>query len=130
LKDTVNRFDAVPQQILESDYERKTEVACARFIYNLEQVYGATVFLQRLCLDVARTINRKVTIAPSFHVVGGDGGLKVPLGFHFDSSRGREPQSAYSISASNMQASRTKIFAKFSLQPMQSDLCIHETDAA
>ena len=53
LKDTVNRFDPVPQQILESDYERKTEVARARFIYDLEQVDGTTVFLQRLCLDVA-----------------------------------------------------------------------------
>ncbi len=53
LKDTVNRFDPVPQQILESDYERKTEVARARFIYNLEQVDGTAVFLQRLCLDVA-----------------------------------------------------------------------------
>jgi hypothetical protein len=53
LKDTVNRFDPVPQQILESDYERKTEVARARFIYHLEQVYGTAVFLRRLCLDVA-----------------------------------------------------------------------------
>ena len=53
LEDTVNRFDPVPQQILESDYERKTKVARARFIYNLEQIDGTAVILQRLCLDVA-----------------------------------------------------------------------------
>src|SRR4029453_4591638 len=111
LKDPVNRFDPVPEQILESDYERKTEVTRARFIHDLEKVDGTAVILQRLRLDVARTIDRKVTIAPSLHVVGGDGGLKVPLGFHFDSSLGREPQSAYSMSASNMQVSRAKIFA-------------------
>src|SRR5882724_3720954 len=45
LKDTVNRFDPVSQQILESDYERKTEVARARFIDNLEQIDGTAVFL-------------------------------------------------------------------------------------
>ena len=37
LKGTINRFDAVPQQILKSDYERKPKVSRARFINNLEE---------------------------------------------------------------------------------------------
>src|SRR5206468_743891 len=53
--------------------------------------------------DVARAVDRKITLTPSLHVVRGDGGLKVPVGFHFASWRGRKPQSAFSISTPNMQ---------------------------
>src|SRR5437870_10376492 len=44
-KDTINRFDAVPQQILKSDYERKPKVSRARFINNLEEDDRTAVFL-------------------------------------------------------------------------------------
>src|SRR5216683_5420023 len=37
LKGTINRFDAVPQQVRKSDYERKPKVSRARFINNLEE---------------------------------------------------------------------------------------------
>src|SRR5439155_21187160 len=39
--------------------------------------------------NVARAVNCKITVAPSFHIVRGYGGLNVPLGFHFDSLCGR-----------------------------------------
>jgi hypothetical protein len=45
LKDTVDGFDPMPEQILESNQERKTEVTRARFIHNLEQVYETAVIL-------------------------------------------------------------------------------------
>ena len=47
LKRAVDRFDAVPQQILKADHQRKTEAARARFVYDFEHVDGAAVFLQR-----------------------------------------------------------------------------------
>jgi hypothetical protein len=95
----------VSQQILKPDYQWKPKAARARFVNNFEKINAAAIFLQRLRFDVAQTVDGKVTVAPSFHVVGGDGGLNVPLGFHFDSSCGGKPQSAHSISSSNMQVS-------------------------
>src|SRR5207248_6016340 len=103
LKGAINRFDAVPEQILKPDYQRKTESTVARFVYDLEKVDATAVFLEWTRLDVPCGINCKVTAAPSLHIVSGDSGLNVPLGFHFNSSCGRKPQSAHSIRASNMQ---------------------------
>ena len=119
LKGAINRFNPVSQQILKPDYQWKPKASLARFVNNFEKIDTAAIFLQRLRFEVAQTVDGKVTVAPSFHVVGGNGGLNVPLGFHFDSSCGGKPQSAHSIRAPNMQASRTKIFAKFSLHPMR-----------
>src|SRR5438034_6715940 len=48
LKRAVNRFEAVPQQILKPDQQRKPEASRARFIHYFQDVDGAAVLLQRL----------------------------------------------------------------------------------
>ena len=53
LKRAVDRVDAVPQQVLKSDHQRKSEVPGARFVNDLEKVDGTAAFLQRPRLDVA-----------------------------------------------------------------------------
>src|SRR5439155_23954789 len=74
LKGAINRFDAVPEQILKPDYQRKTESTVARFVYDLEKVDATAVFLEWTRLDVPCGINCKVTAAPSLHIVSGDSG--------------------------------------------------------
>src|SRR6202023_1482458 len=53
LESAVDRFDAVPQQILETNDERKTESAIARFVDDVEDIDRAAFFLERADLRVA-----------------------------------------------------------------------------
>src|SRR4029077_2320627 len=92
LKRAVNRFDSVTQQILKPDDKRETEPPIAGLIDNGKDVDGAPVFLQRPRHDVAGAINGKVIATPSIDVVSGDGGLDVPLSFHFGSRRADKSQ--------------------------------------
>src|SRR5205807_9755454 len=81
LKGAINRFDAVPEQILKPDYQRKAEPTVASFVYNFENVDATAVFLEWTRLDVPGGVDGKVTATPSLHIVSGDSGLNVPLGF-------------------------------------------------
>ena len=88
LKCAVDRFDAVPEQILKPDDQRETQTAIARFIYDFENVDRAAVFLQRLGDDVAGWVDSEITAAPAIDIVGGDCCVNVPLVFHLVRSRG------------------------------------------
>jgi len=53
LKCAVNCFDPVPEQILEPNQQRKTEVSRTRFVDDFQQIDGTAIVLQRLRFDVA-----------------------------------------------------------------------------
>ena len=82
LEGAVDCLDAVSEQILKADQERKTEAALARFVYDFEDVDRPAVFLEGLGNDVARAVDCEVTAAPALDVVSGNRGFNVPLGFH------------------------------------------------
>src|SRR2546423_2638229 len=82
LERAVYRFDAVPEQILESQDERKTEPAIARFVDDFKNVDRAAFFLKRANLSVAGGIDREVTSSPTIHIVSGNGGFDVPVVLH------------------------------------------------
>jgi hypothetical protein len=52
LKGAINRFDAMPEQILKPDYQRKCEPTLARFVYDFEKVDATAVLLEWTGLDV------------------------------------------------------------------------------
>src|SRR5438552_1922074 len=97
----------MPQQILKTDDEWKTETAITRFVDYFENVDGAAILLERSRLHIAVGIDREVAAAPTVDVVSSDSSFNVPFGLHFF-ARSVKPQSAPSITASNMQAHAKK----------------------
>ena len=83
LKRAIDRFDAVPKQILEPNDERKTEAASARFVYDFEDVDLAADFLQRRDDDVSLFVDREISTTPAIDIVSRDGCINVPFVFHF-----------------------------------------------
>src|ERR1043166_2783822 len=83
LKRPIDRLDAIPQQILEPDDERKTEASLLGFVYDSEDVDRAAFFLEWPHLDVAGTVDREIAGAPAINVISGNSGFNVPLGLHF-----------------------------------------------
>ncbi len=53
LKCAINCFDPVPEQILEPNQQRKTEVSSTRFVDDFQQIDGTAIVLQRPRFDVA-----------------------------------------------------------------------------
>jgi len=53
LKCAINCFNPVPEQILEPNQQRKTEVSGTRFVDDFQQIDGTTIILQRPRFDVA-----------------------------------------------------------------------------
>ena len=107
LKRAVDRFDAVAQQILETNDERETEPALARFVDHLEMSIDPAVFLKRPRNDVARFVDGEITAAPTIDIVSRDGGFNVPLVFHFFGRRHGQSR-IFNHDAANMQAFATK----------------------
>ena len=80
----VNRFDAVPEQILKADDKWKGEPARTRFVNDFKNGNGGSILPQRLRNDVAIGVDGKVTGSPTLDVVGGVCRLQVPIVFrHF-----------------------------------------------
>ena len=83
LEGAVDGFNAMPQQILKTNHERKSEAARPRFLHDFENVDRSAALLQRPHFDVARGVDREVAGAPAIDIVGGDGRFDVPLGLRF-----------------------------------------------
>ena len=82
LKCAIDRFHAVPEQVREPHDQRETKAARPRFIHHFEKVNRAAIFLKWFGDDIAIRVDREITASPCIHVVGGDGGLEVPVVFH------------------------------------------------
>ena len=109
LKRAIDRFDAVSQQILETNHERETEAALPRFADHLHDVDAPAVVLKWTRNDIARFVNGEVIAAPTIDIVSRDRGFDIPLAFHF--LRERHVQSAPSFRAVNMQAFGQNFYA-------------------
>ena len=83
LEGAVDRFNAMPEQILKANHERKSEAALPCFLHDFENVDRPAAFLQRAYLGVTRGVNRKVIAAPAIDIVGGNGRFHVPLCLRF-----------------------------------------------
>src|SRR5947199_2511868 len=77
LEREVDRFDAVTEQILKANDERKTETAGAGFIYNLENIYAAAIFLKRFRINVAFGVDGEITATPAITILSSDCGLDI-----------------------------------------------------
>ena len=83
LKRAINRFNAMTQQILETNDERKTESAGSCLVYDFENVDGAAEFLKRADDDVALLVDREIPSAPAIDIVSRNSCINVPFVFHF-----------------------------------------------
>ena len=79
LKGAVDRFDAVPEQILKPDDERETRGRASRASLTTSRMsIAAAVFLKRLAPRHCLRVDREITAAPAIDVVSGDGGTQRP----------------------------------------------------
>src|ERR1700719_2634435 len=83
LKREVHRLDAVAKQILESDYERKTQSSRPRFADDFQDIDASTIFLERFGNDVAFGVIGEISAAPGIDIVSRDRGINIPLVLHF-----------------------------------------------
>ncbi len=82
LKCPIDRFHAMPEQVLKPHDQREPKAARPRFIHHFEKVDRAAIFLKWFGDDIAIRVDREITASPPIDVVGGDGGLEVPVVFH------------------------------------------------
>ena len=82
-KREVDGLDAVAENVLKPDEERKTQAARTRFVDDLEDVDGTAIFLKRLGHNVAFGIDSEISTAPTIDIVRRDCGINVPIVFHF-----------------------------------------------
>ena len=80
LKCLVNRFDAMPENILKPDEQRKFQAATLRLLDDIGDVHARARVLQRLGDDVAGVVDVKILRAPAGDVVEVARGLNVPRG--------------------------------------------------
>src|SRR3954466_279976 len=73
----------MPQQILETNHERKSKAAGARLVHHLQDVDRSATFHERPDFRVTGRIDGEVTAAPGIDIVGADCGVHVPLGLRF-----------------------------------------------
>src|SRR6516225_1522028 len=84
MKSTIYRFNAMPEQILESYNEWKRHSLLARFRNNLHQVNRISIALGRHDLNISSSIYSEVTGAPTINVVERYSGRDIPRFSHRD----------------------------------------------
>src|SRR4030088_1696291 len=83
LKRAVDRFDAMPQQILKANDQRETEPAVARFVHDFEDVDLAAKLLGGLRDHVTPLVDREISAAPAIDIVSRNSCINVPFVLHF-----------------------------------------------
>ena len=78
LKRLVDGLDAVPQNILEPDEQRKFQPAPLRLLDHVGEIHGRARVLQRLGDDVTGVVDVKIFRAPALDVVKRAGGFDAP----------------------------------------------------
>ena len=76
LEGLVDRLDAVPQNILEADEQRKFQPAAFRLLEDVREIHRRAGFLQRRGDDVPGVVDVKILRAPAVDVVKARGRIR------------------------------------------------------